>query len=156
MQEEESATLDTATASTSNAGLAEASPYMPLCALEAHGLSSGDVKKLREAGFCTVESVAYAPKKALLAVKGISDAKADKAIVEAQKLVPTGFTTATAMHMKRSEIIQVSMYLFIDFFFFPFVLNLKVISFVFIDRSLLKFVNCRQNFAFKVVDHQFI
>merc|ERR1712176_997256 len=108
MQEEESATLDTATASTSNAGLAEASPYMPLCALEAHGLSSGDVKKLREAGFCTVESVAYAPKKALLAVKGISDAKADKAIVEAQKLVPTGFTTATAMHMKRSEIIQVS------------------------------------------------
>ena len=112
MQEEESATLDTATASTSNAGLAEASPYMPLCALEAHGLSSGDVKKLREAGFCTVESVAYAPKKALLAVKGISDAKADKAIVEAQKLVPTGFTTATAMHMKRSEIIQVSLYLF--------------------------------------------
>merc|ERR1712176_1340884 len=108
MQEEESATLDTATASTSNAGLAEASPYMPLCALEAHGLSSGDVKKLREAGFCTVESVAYAPKKALLAVKGISDAKADKAIVEAQKLVPTGFTTATAMHMKRSEIIQIT------------------------------------------------
>ena len=120
MQEEESATLDTATASTSNAGLAEASPYMPLCALEAHGLSSGDVKKLREAGFCTVESVAYAPKKALLAVKGISDAKADKAIVEAQKLVPTGFTTATAMHMKRSEIIQVSLYLYFHYCFRSF------------------------------------
>ena len=35
-------------------------------------LTSGasDVKKLAEAGYNTVESVAYAPKKALLAIKG--------------------------------------------------------------------------------------
>ncbi len=36
------------------------------------------MKKLEEAGFYTVESVAFAPKKQLLAIKGISEAKADK------------------------------------------------------------------------------
>jgi len=87
---------------------AEASGPMPVGALEAHGIGSADVKKLREAGYHTVESVVYAPKKALLNIKGISEAKADKVIAEAQKLVPTGFTTATEMHMKRSQIIQIT------------------------------------------------
>jgi len=87
---------------------AEASGPMPVGALEQHGIGSADVKKLREAGYHTVESVVYAPKKALLNIKGISEAKADKVIAEAQKLVPTGFTTATEMHMKRSQIIQIT------------------------------------------------
>ena len=67
----------------------------------------GDVKKLREAGYHTVESITYAPKKMLLAIKGISEAKADKILAEGQKLIPTGFTTATEMHLRRSQIIQV-------------------------------------------------
>ncbi len=58
-------------------------------------------------GYYTVEAVAFVPKKHLLAIKGISEAKADKIIAEAQKLVPMGFTTATEFHQKRSEIIQV-------------------------------------------------
>ena len=41
-------------------------------------------------------------------VKGISEQKADKIQLEAMKLVPTGFTTATEMHLKRSQIIQVT------------------------------------------------
>ena len=48
---------------------------------QANGISATDVKKLEDAGFYTVESVAYAPKKNLLDIKGISDAKADKIIV---------------------------------------------------------------------------
>ena len=36
---------------------------------------------MEEVGFYTVESVAYAPKKQLLAIKGISEAKADKVLV---------------------------------------------------------------------------
>ena len=43
----------------------------------------------------------------LLAIKGISEAKADKILAEGQKLIPTGFTTATEMHLRRSQIIQV-------------------------------------------------
>lgn len=76
--------------------------------LEGSGVSSNDVKKLEEAGMHTVESVAYSTKKELCAVKGISEAKADKILVEAQKLVPMGFTTATQFHQHRSEIIQVT------------------------------------------------
>lgn len=81
---------------------------MPLARLEAHGISAADVKKMEEAGFHTVESIAYTPKKTLLAIKGISEAKADKILAEAAKLVPMGFTTATEFHQKRSEIIQVT------------------------------------------------
>ena len=39
------------------------------------------MKKLEEAGFYTVEAVAFVPKKHLLAIKGISEAKADKIMV---------------------------------------------------------------------------
>jgi len=76
--------------------------------LEQHGISGADCKKLQEAGFYTVESVVYAPRKKLCDVKGISEQKADKIQLEAMKLVPTGFTTATEMHLKRSQIIQVT------------------------------------------------
>jgi len=61
-----------------------------------------------EVGYNTVESVVYAPKKNLLVIKGISEAKADKIIGESQKLVPTGFTTATEMHIRRSQMIQIT------------------------------------------------
>ena len=67
--------------------------------LEQHGIAATDVKKLVGAGFYTVESVVYAPKKKLMEVKGISEQKADKIQLEAMKLVPTGFTTATEMHL---------------------------------------------------------
>ena len=76
--------------------------------LEQHGISIADIKKLSDAGFYTVESLAYTPKKTLLAVKGISEAKVDKILNEVVKLVPMGFTTATEFHQKRSEIIQVT------------------------------------------------
>ena len=54
--------------------------------LKGHGISAGDIKKLEEAGFHTVESVAYAPKKSLIAIKGISEAKADKVMVRLNNL----------------------------------------------------------------------
>ncbi|ETN58581.1 DNA repair protein RAD51 [Anopheles darlingi] len=76
--------------------------------LEGNGITSGDIKKLAEAGFHTIESVAFAPKKQLLTIKGISEAKADKILQEATKHVPMGFTTATEWHQKRSEIIQLT------------------------------------------------
>lgn len=45
------------------------------CTFQAVGISASDCRKLEEGGFYTVEAVAYVPKKHLLAVKGISDAK---------------------------------------------------------------------------------
>lgn len=76
--------------------------------LEASGISANDCKKLQDAGFHTVESVAYVPKKAILAVKGISEMKCDKIKKEAEKLVQMSFTTATEFHARRAEIIQLS------------------------------------------------
>lgn len=81
---------------------------LPIKQLEANGIGASDIKKLEEAGYFTVEAVAYAPKKSLLIIKGISEAKADKILAEAAKLVPMGFTTATEFHQKRSEIIQIT------------------------------------------------
>lgn len=49
------------------------------------GIGPADLKRLQEAGFCTVESIAFAPRKSLLAVKGISDAKADKLAVSSPR-----------------------------------------------------------------------
>jgi DNA repair protein RAD51 len=86
----------------------EVSGPLPVSALEQHGISAADVKKLAEAGYNTVESIVYAPKKNLLVVKGISEAKADKIMAEGQKLIPTGFTTATEMHLRRSNLIQIT------------------------------------------------
>uniref|UniRef100_A0A8D3C414 DNA repair protein RAD51 homolog n=1 Tax=Scophthalmus maximus TaxID=52904 RepID=A0A8D3C414_SCOMX len=63
--------------------------------LQQCGISASDIKKLEEAGFHTIEA-------------GISEAKADKVLTEAAKLVPMGFTTATEFHQRRAEIIQVS------------------------------------------------
>ena len=45
------------------------------------------MKKLEDAGYHTVESVAFAPKKTLIAIKGISDAKADKIAVRCMTVV---------------------------------------------------------------------
>lgn len=76
--------------------------------LESCGISAGDVAKLKEAGFYTVEAVAYATRKALTDIKGVSEAKADKIQAEAAKLIPLGFQTATEFAEQRREIIQVT------------------------------------------------
>ncbi|KAK8738061.1 hypothetical protein OTU49_017426 [Cherax quadricarinatus] len=81
---------------------------MILCFIQQNGISAADIKKLEEAGYYTVEAVAFAPKKALLGIKGVSEAKADKILAEASKLVPMGFTTATEFHQKRADLVQVS------------------------------------------------
>ncbi|CAN6806363.1 unnamed protein product [Brassica oleracea] len=91
----------------------------PVEQLQAAGIASVDVKKLRDAGLCTVEGVAYTPRKDLLQIKGISDAKVDKIFmhflicvcftsVTASKLVPLGFTSASQLHAQRQEIIQIT------------------------------------------------
>ncbi|KAM0671742.1 DNA repair protein Rad51 [Ordospora colligata] len=72
------------------------------------GILAGDIAKLVEAGFTTVESLAFAPKKQLLSIKGFSDVKVDKLIKEAAKLVPMGFTTASEYHQRRSELVYLT------------------------------------------------
>jgi DNA repair protein RAD51 len=72
------------------------------------GFNNTDVKKLEAGGFLTVESVAYATVKSLIAIKGITDVKAAKLISEAQKIVPMGFTSASEMHRLRQQVTYIS------------------------------------------------
>lgn len=81
---------------------------IPIQKLEEGGIAAVDVKKLLEAGYHTVESIAYTPRKTLLVIKGISEVKADKILHEASKLVPMGFTTAAEYHQRRGEIVYLT------------------------------------------------
>lgn len=76
--------------------------------LEECGISATDIKKLRENGYYTVESVAYATLRALCEVKGISEMKATKIQVEAKKLIPMGFSTASEHLRLRQDIVAIS------------------------------------------------
>ncbi|KAI9244501.1 DNA repair protein RAD51 [Sporodiniella umbellata] len=80
----------------------------PVIGLERYGVSSSDIKKLKEAGFHTIESIAYSPKKALLAIKGLSETKVDKVMKEARLLIHTGFTTAMEVQNRRNEMIYIT------------------------------------------------
>jgi DNA repair protein RAD51 len=53
--------------------------------LQEFGISASDVKKLIESGLHTVESVAFTPKKTIMAIKGISEMKADKILAEGRQ-----------------------------------------------------------------------
>eukprot|EP00918_Siedleckia_nematoides_P092637 GHVU01203365.1.p1 GENE.GHVU01203365.1~~GHVU01203365.1.p1 ORF type:complete len:330 (+),score=42.33 GHVU01203365.1:112-1101(+) len=74
--------------------------------LLARGLTKKDIDLLRQGGICTVDCLAYAPKKALLAIKGISEQKADKLKEASKELVPMGFCSAKAVMEARESIIR--------------------------------------------------
>jgi len=76
--------------------------------LQEAGIHPQDVKKLTDAGYHTVEAVAYTPKKNLISIKGISEQKAEKILAEAQKIVPLGFQSATEVHARRSELVHIT------------------------------------------------
>jgi len=76
-----------------------------LTSLEGAGVTAADLKKLTDAGFATVEAIAFATKKQIVEVKGISEAKADKLIAAAAQYVPMGFCTATSFHAQRQELV---------------------------------------------------
>jgi len=76
--------------------------------LQEAGINAQDIKKLSENGLNTVEAVAYTPKKALMAIKGISEQKADKILAEAHKIIPLGFQSATEVHARRSELVHIT------------------------------------------------
>ena len=83
-------------------------PYSAIEKLEQHGIHPSDIKKLRESGFYTVESVAFAPKKELEKIKGLGDQKIEKIYGEAKKIVPMSFMLASIIHVKRSQLIQIT------------------------------------------------
>jgi len=80
----------------------------PVRPLQDFGVAAGDVKKLKEAGFYSVESVAYASRRELADVKGVSDAKVSKIKDAASQLVPSGFATAHTILAARGSLIRIT------------------------------------------------
>eukprot|EP00887_Chlorella_sp_A99_P002608 scaffold6.g2608.t1 len=76
--------------------------------LQNHGVPAADIKKLKEGGYATVESIAMATSKELQNVKGISDMKAAKLKEAVKALVPFGFTTAQQIMEQRGELITIT------------------------------------------------
>ena len=82
--------------------------FRSIYSLESAGIASSDIRRLIEGGFHTLDGLAQAPLKAILAVKGISDAKAEKIMQEVRKAVPMGFTTAAMCLEVRKEIVRIT------------------------------------------------
>lgn len=77
--------------------------------LQQAGINIADIKKLKEAGICTVGAILMETKKHLSNVKGISDAKVDKIIAAAQSL-NSGFSFMSGADClkSRSKVIKIS------------------------------------------------
>lgn len=61
------------------------------------GVAAADIKKLRDGGINTVEALAHAPKKELLSIKGISEAKVEKIQKEGKPTSKPWITTLMSL-----------------------------------------------------------
>ena len=77
--------------------------------LEGPGIGAPDIKKLKDAGHHTMESVCHSTKKELAQIKGLSDNKIDKIIEAAFKMLGTmGFTSATEIAQQRQDLCMIT------------------------------------------------
>ncbi|KAL0489361.1 meiotic recombination protein DMC1 [Acrasis kona] len=72
------------------------------------GINAGDIKKLKDAGCHTVESIIMRTKKSLCAIKGLSEGKVDKILEATSKITSAGFITGVQMLEKRKEVIKIT------------------------------------------------
>eukprot|EP00929_Paragymnodinium_shiwhaense_P009696 TRINITY_DN113964_c0_g1_i1.p1 TRINITY_DN113964_c0_g1~~TRINITY_DN113964_c0_g1_i1.p1 ORF type:complete len:382 (-),score=110.08 TRINITY_DN113964_c0_g1_i1:216-1271(-) len=72
-------------------------PYSMVEKLQDAGINVADLKKLKDAGYNTSQSIVFAMKKDLLSIKGLSEQKVDKIIEAARKTTDSGFMTCTQL-----------------------------------------------------------
>jgi len=82
--------------------------YQTLEVLVEHGIAAGDIQKLNDAGFHTVESIAHATTRKLGEVKGLSEAKVLKLKGIAKDLVPMAFKTAADALEDRKHLVTLT------------------------------------------------
>lgn len=76
--------------------------------LQNHGIGAVDIQKLKLAGICTIKGVNMTPKRSLLKVKGLSEAKVDKIKEIAAKIQDCGFISALEYSMRRAVVFKIS------------------------------------------------
>ena len=88
--------------------LEEADDILLIDQLATLGINAGDIKKAKEAGYCTVKSLLMVPKKELWAIKGLSEAKVDKVLDAARKLCEIGFMTGNQFLEARKRVLKIT------------------------------------------------
>ena len=81
---------------------------LPIENLVEKGINQGDIKKLKEAGFNTVESILFTAMKNLVTVKGLSENKLEKIMAACQSLRELGFQSALTYFEQRKSIVFIS------------------------------------------------
>jgi len=71
---------------------------------------AADIKKLKESGYHTCQSLMMSTKKELTSIRGVSDAKVEKFIEAVMKMIPdVGFMTGTvALHKRQKHVLHVT------------------------------------------------
>jgi len=72
-------------------------PYSLIDKLQEAGINAADLKKLKDSGFNTSQSIVFSMRKDLLSIKGLSDQKVDKIIEAARKSTAAGFLTCSQL-----------------------------------------------------------
>jgi len=72
-------------------------PFSLVEKLQEAGINAADLKKLKDAGFNTSQSIVFAMRKDLLSIKGLSDQKVDKIVEAARKSSDAGFVTCSQL-----------------------------------------------------------
>ena len=76
--------------------------------LQDYGINSSDIKKLIEAGYNSLESLSYQPKKTLMGIKGLSEVKVDKIIKVVEETLNYGIKPSTVALEERQKLARIT------------------------------------------------
>ena len=82
--------------------------YHPIELLQEHGIANNDIKKLVEAGYNSLESISYSPKKNLVSIKGLSEVKVEKIIKAIFDILNLGIQPCSIALEERKKIIKIT------------------------------------------------
>ena len=82
--------------------------YHPIEILQDNGINNNDIKKLVEAGFNSLESLAYTPKKNLVTIKGLSDIKVEKIMKVVYDILKLGIQPCAVALAERKKLIRIT------------------------------------------------
>ena len=82
--------------------------YHPIELLQDSGINNNDIKKLVEAGFNSLESIAYTPKKNLVVIKGLSELKVEKIVKAVFDILKLGIQPCAIALEERKKIVRIT------------------------------------------------
>ena len=82
--------------------------YHPIDLLQEGGINAGDIKKLVEAGFNSLEAISYTCKKNLVIIKGLSEMKVDKIIKVVEDMLKYQIQPSTIALEERKKLVRIT------------------------------------------------